>query len=80
MKEVLQITLTKTKVPKSKIGKWFYWEIYWTVWKVWRPKIMAKIYLALSNFFLMLIPKSEREKVLREFEDVTIVIKDETNE
>jgi hypothetical protein len=78
-KEVLQITFTKAKVPKSKIRKWFYWNVYWRVWKIWKPHFLAKFYWGLSNLILALLPKAEREKALKEFEDVTVVIKDETH-
>lgn len=77
-KEVLQITLSKSKAPTSKLGKWWYWKIYFPIWNIWRPKMMAKVYMGLSNFILMLIPKSEREKILKEFEEIEVVIKDET--
>ena len=80
MKDTLQITISKVKSPKSKLGKWFYWNIYFTIWRIWKPKIMAKIYLALSNFFLMFIPKSKREKILKEFENIDVVIKNKTDE
>ena len=79
-KEVLQITLTKAKVPKSKIGKWLYWSVYFTVWKIWRPKILAKIYWWLSELFLRMISKSEREKLIKETEDFDVVIKNECDE
>jgi hypothetical protein len=79
-KEVLQITFKKAKVPDSKLGKWFYWKIYWKVWQIWRPKMLAKFYGALSNFIFALMPKAEREKILKEFENIEVHIKDETNE
>jgi hypothetical protein len=78
-KDVLQITISKTKVPKTKLGKWFYWNIYFQVWRVWRPKLMAKIYWALSEFIFCMLPKSEQQKMLKEFDEVKVVIKNETD-
>lgn len=75
-KEVLQITISKSKIPTSKIGKWFYWNVYFIPFKIWRPKLMSKIYLGLSNICLAILPKAEREKILKEFEEVTVIIKD----
>jgi hypothetical protein len=79
MKEVLQITITRGKQPKTQIGKWLFWKIYWPIWKIQRPKLLSKFYYGLSNFILYLLPKKEREKQLKEFEDFDIVIRDKTN-
>ena len=77
MKEVLQITLTNVKTPKSKLGKWLYWKIYWPIFKVWKPRMLAKFYGALAIVALSLMPKAEREKALKEFENIKVQIKDE---
>jgi len=79
-KEILQITLTKQKTPKSKLGKWLFWKIYFPVWKVWRPKMLAKFYWFMSNLMLFLIPKKERDALLKEFEEIEVHVKDETKE
>ena len=77
MKEVLQITLTNAKTPKSKLGKWLYWKIYWPIFKVWKPRMLAKIYGALAIVALSFLPKQEREKLLKEFQNINVTIKDE---
>ena len=77
MKESLQITISKAKTPKTKLGKWLYWKIYWKIFKIWKPRILAKIYGALALVALSLLPKSEREKLLKEFENINVIIKDE---
>lgn len=77
MKEVLQITLSKVKAPTSKLGKWWYWKIYWPVFKIWKPKMLAKLYGALSTVALSIMSEAEREKALKEFENIDIKIKDE---
>jgi len=79
-KEVLQITLTKAKVPNTKLGKWWYWKIYWKVWQIWRPKLLAKIFGGLSMLMLSLMTKKAREEALKEFEEIEVHIKDERNE
>ena len=78
MKDTLQITLSKVKLPNSKLGKWLYWNVYFRIWKVWRPKLLAKFYYGLSNFFFMFLPKVEKEKALKELENIDVIIKDET--
>lgn len=80
MKEVLQITISKTKAPKTKLGKWFYWKVYFPIWRIWRPKMLSKIYWAISEGILKILPKSEREKLLKEFKEIDVVIKNKTNE
>jgi len=80
MKEVLQITISKAKTPKTKLGKWWYWKVYWKIWKIWRPKLLAKFYGGLSMLMLSLLPKNKREEILKEYENIEIVIKDEIND
>jgi hypothetical protein len=80
MKEVLQITITKAKSPTSKLGKWWYWKIYWPIFKVWKPRMLAKIYGALAIVALSLLPKAEREEALKEFQNIEVTIKDENKD
>jgi len=77
MKEVLQITISKAKTPKSKLGKWWYWKIYWPIFKIWKPRMLAKIYGALAIVALSFLSKEERIKALKEFENINVTIKDE---
>jgi len=75
LKEYLQVTISKRKGPRTKIGRWLFWRIYWPVWKVWRPNVLSKIFFAISQFFLLLLPKEEREKLKKEYEEIDVVIK-----
>ena len=77
-KEILQITISKRKAPKTKFGRWFYWKVWFQVWSIWRPRVLAKFYGSLSNIFLSLIPKEKREEILEEFEEIEVHIVDET--
>ena len=48
-KEILQITFTNRKLSKTKFGKWVYWNIWFQVWDIWRPKMLSKFcYMILS--------------------------------
>jgi len=83
-KEILQITLSKQKAPKTKLGKWFYWKIYFKVWKIWKPRLMSKFYHGLYVFFMWLTPKETRKKIEKELEEelgeVEVHIIDEYND
>jgi len=80
-KEVLQITISKTKLPKSKLGKWLYWNLYWRVWKIWRPKFLAWFFKGLADFIYWCAPKSIKEKWDKEWdEEIKIVVKNEYND
>ena len=45
----LQITITPLKVPQNKTTKWLFWNVYWTIWKVWRHKLLAFVFGKLAN-------------------------------
>lgn len=70
--ETLQITITKAKTPKTRLGKWWYWNVYWTVWKIWRPKFNSWFFGGLANLFDRILPEEYKEDF--EFQ---IKIKDE---
>lgn len=73
-KDVLQITIKKTKVPKNKIGL-FFWKIHFRVWHIWRPKIMANIYKFLAEATFSMLPKWKQEELLRESSDFDVIVK-----
>ena len=75
-KDILQITISKQKIPKSKFGHWWFWNIYWKVWKIWRPKFLAWMFRGLANFIYWLAPENVKQELDKEFEEVEIVIKD----
>jgi hypothetical protein len=79
-KEILQITISKHKAPTSKFGKWFYWKIWFRVWYIWKPKVMSKIYKALSTVMLSMLPKAKREEILKELGEIEVHIVNKTNE
>ena len=78
-KEILQITISKRKVPKSKFGKWLYWNIWFTIWGIWRPRFLAWLFGGLSNFIYWLAPKSVKEEWDKEFEEIEVHIINELN-
>ena len=77
-KDILQITISERKSPKTKFGKWFYNKIWFPLWSIWRPRMLAKFYKGMSDFMLMFLPKQKREEFLKEFEDVEVQIVNET--
>jgi hypothetical protein len=78
-KQILQVTIFKGKNPKTKLGKWIYWKVYFTIFRIWKPLIIGKFYMILSTIFLALLPKTKRDEILKEFIDVKIVLKDDKN-
>jgi len=77
-KEVLQITISERKAPKTKLGKWFYWKVWFQVWRIWRPKMLSKFYKAMSNLMLLPLSKEKRAEVLKEFEEIEVQIVNDT--
>ena len=73
-KEVLQITISKSKIktPKTRFRRWLFWNVYWNVWKVWRPRLMSKIW---HGLYLLLTPASMKKKIDKELEEINIVVK-----
>ena len=67
-KDTLQITISKAKVPRSKFGNWFYWQIYWQIWCIYRPKFLAW-------FFKLFISKKRLEELYKE--EFNVIIKKE---
>ena len=79
-KEVLQITFTTRKAPKTKFGRWLYWKVWFQFWHIWRPRQLSKFYGALSTLFLSFLPKEKREEILKEFDEIEIQFIDKTEE
>ena len=77
-KEVLQITISERKAPKTKFGRWLYWKVWFQVWSIWRPKVMSKIFKALSNLMLLPLSKEKRAELNKEFEEIEVQIVNET--
>jgi len=77
MKESLVITFSKRKLPKTKFGKWFFWKIYFKIWCIWRPLMISKICWALSELILKMLPKKQREELLKEYEEIDVIIKND---
>jgi len=75
-KEILQITISKRKLPKSKFGKWLYWKIWFRVWGIWRPRFSAWFFGALADFMYWLAPREVKEKLDKEFGEIEVHIKD----
>ena len=70
MDEHLEITFSKRKALKTKFGKWFYWNIYWKIWCIWRPRFLAW-------FFKLFISKKRLEELYNE--EIEVVFKVEEN-
>lgn len=58
--EYLQITITPMKVPKNKILRWLFWNIYWKVWNIWKPKFLAWFYGGIANFLKKRLPDEDK--------------------
>ena len=79
MKEVLQITITSRKASKNKIIRWLQWR-WFDFWHIFRPKVLSKIYWFLSEMFIRMLPKKQREELRKEYDEIDIHIIDKTNE
>ena len=75
-KEVLQITITKRRLSKYKLLRWFQHK-WFIVWSIWRPKVTSKFCWYVSQGILKILPEHEREKLLKEFEEIEVHIIDE---
>lgn len=79
--KVLQITITKVKLPKSKIIKYLYLKVWFPFWNIWRPKMLSNFYKFITLLLLSLLPKEKRKLLIKEInEEIDIIIKDKTNE
>lgn len=77
--KTLQITITKVKLPKSRMLRYLYLKVWFPIWNIWRPKMLAKFYFFLSMCLLALLPKEKRDLLVKEMnEEIDIIIKDET--
>ena len=76
-KDVLQITISGRKVPKSRWGKWLYWNIWFQFTSIWLVKLKSKFFGTLSNMMLSLMPKAKREEVLEEYKEIEVQIVNE---
>ena len=77
-KDILQITFSKRKLPKTKFGRWFYWKLKFQVWDIWRPRFLAWFFSGLSTFIYWIVSKEVKEKWDKEFEEIEVHIIDET--
>ena len=68
-KEILQITIEEHKEPKSKLGKWFYWKIWYKIWYIYRVRLKSWFYGGVSNMMLKMMPEAKREELLKELFD-----------
>jgi hypothetical protein len=48
-KDIIQIELNKRKPAKTKLGRWFYWKIWFTFWFIWRLNVLSKFYFYLNK-------------------------------
>jgi hypothetical protein len=78
-KEVLQITITTRKASKNKIIRWFQ-HLWFNIWHIYKPKILSKVCWFLSELILKILPKEEREKLRKEYNEIDMVIIDKTKE
>lgn len=74
-KEVLQITITNRKLSKNKIIRWFQYQ-WFIIWGIWKPKVVSKICWYISEGILKILPKEEREKLRKEYEEIEVHIVD----
>lgn len=64
MKEgYFKMTFKKLRVPKNKLLKWFFWNVYWKVWNIWKPKMLSKFYWWLFNSCDIIYEKLTGKKI-----------------
>jgi hypothetical protein len=83
VQEYLQITIRKHRKPKTKLGYWWYWKIWFPVWYIWRPKVLSKFYYGMSVLFRLILrtlSKSKYEEFVKETEEFDVLIKNMTGE
>ena len=59
--EYLVLEFKPMKVPKNKILKWLFWNVYWQVWKIWRPTFLAWFYGGIADWIEKRIPEEVKE-------------------
>lgn len=79
-KEILQITIKPRKQPKTKFGRWFDNKIWFPFWYIWRPKAMSKFFWGVSEMFLRMLPKTKREELRKEYDEIDAVIVNKTQD
>jgi len=79
-KDKLLITIEPLKVPEGKFRKWWFWNVYWKVCRMWKPQLMGFIYKNLADFFYWISPKSVKDELDREFSNIEVIIKHKDNE
>ena len=77
-KQVLRITIDKTKKPpKSRLGRWWYWDVTGIFW----PKVKSLFFGGIYKFLRWLTPKSVLEKWDEEWDEefggIEVVVKEE---
>lgn len=78
-KEILQITISKRKTSKYKLIRWFQNQ-WFVVWEIWRPKLVSKVCGFMADLMLKMLPKEERDKLLKEFDEIEVHIVDNTKQ
>ena len=57
-KDIIQIEFNKRKPAKTKLGRWFYWEIWFTFWFIWRLRVLSKFYYFMYKIMYVITQKS----------------------
>jgi len=78
-KEVLQITLTKRRLSKNKLVRWFQ-NLWFQIWCIYRPKIMSKFYGGIYHLMLKMMSEETRKKYMEEDEEIEVHIINKLNE
>jgi hypothetical protein len=76
-KEFLQVTITNRKLSKYKPIRWLQHK-WFIVWSIWKPKVVSKVCWYISEAILKILPKAEREKLRKEYEEIDMIIIDKT--
>ena len=74
-KEILQITITSRKASKNKIIRWLQWR-WFDFWCIFKPKMLSKFYWFMSEMFLRMLPKKQREELRKEYEEIDVLVID----
>ena len=80
-KYVLQVSFDKRKPPKTRLGRWWYWNVK----GIWWNKVKAKFFGGIADFMYWIAPKSWKEKLDAEWEEdfgdgIPVVFKDSTED
>ena len=73
--EKLVITLEPIRVPRGRFRRWWFFNVYWRVWKIWKPRFLSFVYGNLARFIYWLSPKRIKEEIDAGMQDIEIVIR-----